>query len=160
MPPQLCSCLFVCWGFTFGQHLRFIGCWNFAAWQYLRSYLDAYRLATVHTHGHLYSAAPLRDQVISTMAWCPTSPEPTTYCTLLVVPNTKLSNDKYRFCKSLVWLDWESNSWPSSWKAWVLPIWPPLAVQLSNSLYFWTLGFTLLLIFVTSPMGFLGWLNE
>ena len=28
--------------------------------------------------------------------------------------SAKLTSDKYQFCKSLIWLDWNSNSWP--WK--------------------------------------------
>ena len=38
-------------------------------------------------------------------------------CPILVLMSTRLSRDKYKFCKSLVWLDWHSNARPSTREA-------------------------------------------
>ena len=40
--------------------------------------------------------------------------EPTSPCSILVMPSTKLSHSNYQFYKSLLWLCWDSNSWPSA----------------------------------------------
>ena len=58
----------------------------------------------------LHSAAPLRNQAVSTMTWYPTQShypdtEPTHPCTIIMMMCTWLGSDKYQFHKSLVWPD-------------------------------------------------------
>ena len=64
----------------------------------------------------LYSAPTLGDQVTRTLTWYPTQShypdtKPTSSCTILLVlmPSTWLGSDKYKFFKSLIWLDQGSN---------------------------------------------------
>ena len=81
----------------------------------------------------LYSAAPQGDQAVSTMTQCPTQShypgtELTSPCPSLIIPSTYLGSDKYQFCKSLVWVGWESNPRSSTPEAYAVPIWPPSPV--------------------------------
>ena len=79
----------------------------------LASYQE--RVPTCVHSWRLYSAPPFGNQAASTMTWYPTQShypvtEPTSPCPILLMPSTKLGSNKYHFCKSLVWHDWESNS--------------------------------------------------
>ena len=61
-----------------------------------------------------YSATPLGNQAISTMTWCPTHShhpvtEPTSPCPILLMQSARLGSNKYRFYKSLLWLDQDVN---------------------------------------------------
>ena len=64
----------------------------------------------------LYSAASLGDLSISTIIRYPTQSyyfsdtELTSPCPILVMPSARLDNNMCQFCKSLIWLDWDSNS--------------------------------------------------
>ena len=65
----------------------------------IESHQDGYRLVSVRTHG-AYSAAPLGDQVTSTMTWYPTQShypdtDLTSLCPNLIMPNAWLGNDGY-----------------------------------------------------------------
>ena len=58
----------------------------------------------------LYSAVPLGNRAMSTMAWYLTQShyhdtEETSPCPVLIMPSTWLVGDKYQFYASLVWLD-------------------------------------------------------
>ena len=88
------------------------------SWTHLRLYQYEYWLVTVHSW-QLYSAALLREQTTSIMMWFPTTihypnTELTSPCPRTVMPSARLDNDKYNFCKLLVWLDWDSKMRPST----------------------------------------------
>ena len=78
-----------------------------------------------------YSVAQLGNQVVAdTMTWFWTqSHYPDTELAgpwfILVIQSARLGCDKYRFCKSFVWLGQLSNSWPSVMEACTLPIQTP-----------------------------------
>ena len=67
----------------------------------------------------LYRASPLRDHASGIMTQYPTqsyyhdteltSPRP-----ILIMQSARLGSEKYQFCNSLDWLDWELNSRPSA----------------------------------------------
>ena len=81
----------------------------------------------------LYIAAPLEDQVTSTMTQYPMQShypdtELTSLCTTLVMPSSVLGSDRHKLYKSLVWLDWNSNSRPSAPKSFAPSIRPPRLV--------------------------------
>ena len=77
----------------------------------------------------LYCAASLRDQAISTMTWHPTQShypdtEPSSPCHILIMRSAWLGSDKFKFVKSLVWLDCGSNSQSSTHEAtWTRVLW-------------------------------------
>ena len=43
----------------------------------------------------------------------------------LLMLKARLGSDKYQFCKSFDWLDWELKSWPPAWEVCALPIRTP-----------------------------------
>ena len=84
------------------------------SWQHLRTYQDMCTLDSVHWWW-LYGAAPLEDHSASIMTWYPTQShypdtEPTSPCPILIIPSTRRGSNMYTFWKSVIWLDWESNS--------------------------------------------------
>ena len=86
------------------------------------------RFVTVRIHGDFKVVAPLGDQAASTITWFPIQshyPDAEITIHILVMSSARLGSDKYQFCKSLVWLDWDSNSLPSLHEACILPSWPP-----------------------------------
>ena len=85
----------------------------------------------------LYNAAPLEDQSTSTMVWYPTQShypdtEPTSPCPILIMWGTRLGNDKYHFCISLVWVDKQLNSRRFAGQTCALPIRLPCLMYMTN----------------------------
>ena len=56
--------------------------------------------------------------------------ELTSVCPILVTPSARLGSDNYHFSKSVIWLSWDSNSWPSASEACALPMSPPHPVPM------------------------------
>ena len=87
------------------KNYKWFLCCSFMSYQHLRSWQGECQLVTWHTPGDLFSAAPLRDQVASTMTQhrtksyyfdiVRTSPWP-----ILLIPNIRLGSYKYEFDKS------------------------------------------------------------
>ena len=81
----------------------------FTSYQQLRSYQDWCRFVIAYSWLP-YSAAPLGDQVVSTMTWYPTKShysdtEPTNPYPNLIMSSTWLGSDKWQFDRFLVWVD-------------------------------------------------------
>ena len=81
----------------------------------------------------LYSATPLRNQATAIMTlWLTQShypdAEPTSPFPILIMLSARLGTSMYQSVKSLVWLDWELNSWSPDHEARALQIQPRRAV--------------------------------
>ena len=117
------------------------------SFQHQRPHHDGYRLVIVPLHG---SAAPLKkNQATSIMTLYPTQshypdPDHTSPSHILLIPNTWLGSNKYKFCKSLIWLEQELNSPSPAHEARALLIRPPRpvfqAIQIMTS-YIWQVIF-------------------
>ena len=76
-------------------------------WGHIRMCTDLWQCA--------HSAAPLWNQTFCTMTQYPTQShypdiELTSPCPILLMSSARLGSNKYKFDKSLIWLDWEPNT--------------------------------------------------
>ena len=117
-------------------------CWSLPSWQHLRIYQNGSQFVTVCTRDDFivlphwatitktqdHTQSHYLDTVLSTLS------------SILVLLSARLRNEKCSFCKSLVWLDLESNWWLSAWKAHSLHIQPPCLVARILNAWLVTMG--------------------
>ena len=110
-PPQLVLFCFVC-------------CFEYTPWQHInmRSYQDRYWLRTVLSRDIfilivLTTGRPSRWHYDPTQTHYPDVELISPTVSSLVMPITVLSSEKYQFSMSLVWLNQDSNFWPSTQEA-------------------------------------------